>query len=194
MTTPAFSADPPPMPGDAKDWTWVLERPCAECGYVAEDVELAAIAPGIRANVAQWLDILKADPGRLGTRARPDHWSAIEYAAHVRDVFDLYSYRLGLMLEQDGPHYPNWDQDVTAVEKRYHESDPAVLATELAAAGERLAAEFDAVEGDGWERTGFRSDGAAFTVASFARYLLHDPVHHVHDVHTGFAELDAAAG
>ena len=35
---------------------------------------------------------------------------------------------------------------------------------------------------DEWDRTGFRSDGAAFTVATFARYLVHDPIHHLHDV------------
>jgi hypothetical protein len=33
-----------------------------------------------------------------------------------------------------------------------------------------------------WERTGARSDGARFSVDSFARYLIHDPVHHLHDV------------
>jgi hypothetical protein len=33
-----------------------------------------------------------------------------------------------------------------------------------------------------WARTGRRSDGAAFTVESFARYFVHDPVHHLHDV------------
>jgi len=29
---------------------------------------------------------------------------------------------------------------------------------------------------------GRRSDGAVFTVASFARYMVHDPVHHLYDV------------
>jgi len=33
-----------------------------------------------------------------------------------------------------------------------------------------------------WERPGRRSHGAHFTVASFARYLVHDPVHHLADV------------
>jgi hypothetical protein len=36
-----------------------------------------------------------------------------------------------------------------------------------------------------WERDGFRSDGTHFTVSSFARYLLHDPVHHLDDVARG---------
>ena len=43
--------------------------------------------------------------------------------------------------------------------------------------------------GDQWQRTGSRSDGAAFTVATFARYFVHDPVHHLDDVARGFAAL-----
>jgi len=31
-------------------------------------------------------------------------------------------------------------------------------------------------------RPGFRSDGARFTVESFARYFVHDLAHHLHDV------------
>jgi hypothetical protein len=38
------------------------------------------------------------------------------------------------------------------------------------------------VSGDQWQRTGRRSDGACFTVESFARYLVHDAVHHLYDV------------
>ena len=41
-------------------------------------------------------------------------------------------------------------------------------------------------------RTGDRSDGSSFTVDTFARYFLHDPVHHLVDVRTGYADLDRA--
>lgn len=33
-----------------------------------------------------------------------------------------------------------------------------------------------------WNRTGNRSDGAHFTIETFGRYFLHDPVHHPYDV------------
>lgn len=45
-----------------------------------------------------------------------------------------------------------------------------------------LAVRFAAVDGAQWSRTGRRSDGADVTVESFARYLLHDLVHHLQDV------------
>ena len=52
-------------------------------------------------------------------------------------------------------------------------------AGELLARAEELAARFDGVTGSQWDRTGYRSDGAAFTVESFARCLIHDPIHHL---------------
>jgi hypothetical protein len=41
---------------------------------------------------------------------------------------------------------------------------------------------FAAVRDRAWGRTGTRSDGARSTVESFARYFIHDPVHHLYDV------------
>jgi hypothetical protein len=86
------------------------------------------------------------------------------------------------MLTQDGPQFPNWDQDATAVADRYQEQDPAVVARELATAAGVIAAHFDRLALGEWQRTGSRSDGAHFTVESFARYFIHDPVHHLWDV------------
>ena len=56
------------------------------------------------------------------------------------------------------------------------------MAAELAEAAELLAAKFDGVSGEAWQRTGSRSDGAHFTIESFARYFIHDPIHHLYDV------------
>jgi hypothetical protein len=169
-----------PIAPDTKDWTWVLERPCGDCGVDASAFDLSRIGGDIRALAAAWVPVLD----RPDVAVRPDDatWSPLEYACHVRDVLRLYDERLVLMLTEDGPHYVNWDQDETAVTDRYGEQDPAVVASELVAAGEVLAARFDGVADDDWSRTGFRSDGAAFTVETFARYLLHDPRHHLHDV------------
>ena len=134
----------------------------------------------IRANAAAWQAPLTA-PG-AARRPRPDKWSPLEYGCHVRDVFTLYDYRLGLMLTEDDPLYPNWNQDETAVADRYDTQDPATVAGELAGAAETLAARFSALTDDQWTRPGRRSDGARFTVETFARYLVHDPVHHLYDV------------
>jgi hypothetical protein len=97
-------------------------------------------------------------------------------------VLRLYQYRLRLMLTQEGPRFPDWDQDAAAVAERYDQQRPAVVADELTAAAEAIAAQFESLAADEWDRTGTRSDGAWFTVESFSRYFIHDPVHHLYDV------------
>lgn len=169
-----------PITPDTKNWTWVLERACPECGFDASAVNDADIASLLRANAAAWPAVLR----RPDVAVRPDDstWSPLEYAAHVRDVFRLFRTRLELMLSEDDPLYPNWDQDATAIEQRYNEQDPATVSGELLEAGAAIADAFEAVPGDAWHRTGRRGDGARFTVSSFGAYLVHDPVHHLWDV------------
>jgi hypothetical protein len=170
------------VPGDAKDWTWVLNTPCPECGFDASRLSRARFGPALRATGQRWADILTGGGAGLAVRPDPQVWSPLEYACHVRDVYRLFDWRLRRMLDEDGPHFENWDQDVTAVQSRYDRADPATVRTELLEALDVLATRFDGVAGEQWERTGFRSDGATFTVDSFGRYLVHDPLHHLHDV------------
>lgn len=165
---------------DTKDWTWVLARPCPDCGLDTTAVAAPDVAAMLRACAAIWREEL----GREGVRVRRSRstWSALEYGCHVRDVCRRFDDRLGRMLTENNPEFENWDQDATAVADRYGEQDPAAVATELTDAARSLAAHFDDVTGDQWQRTGRRSDGARFTVDTFARYFLHDVVHHLHDI------------
>ncbi len=165
---------------DTKDWTWVLDRPCPECGYAAAPVEVTDVADEIRRNAEVWRLVL-AGPG-ASERPDPHTWSALEYACHVRDVHAIFTERLGLMLAEDGPRFPNWDQDVAAVEQRYDLADPAAVALDLVAAASVVADRYDAVPAAAHDRPGYRSDGSEFTVATLARYHLHDVVHHAWDV------------
>jgi hypothetical protein len=93
------------------------------------------------------------------------------------------------MLNEDDPRFENWDQDETALAERYREQDPLVVGQEIIVAAAELAALYDTVGADQWHRPGLRSDGAPFTVESFGRYFLHDPVHHLVDVRRGFDDL-----
>lgn len=182
--------DQPPVPGDTKDWTWVLERPCPECGFDTTTVQPRDVPALLAGQVEAWLPVLaRAD---VRDRPQPQTWSPLEYACHVRDVYRLFAQRLALMLAEDDPLFANWDQDATAVAERYHEQRPEQVAQDLAAAGRGLAAAFAAVGERGWARTGRRSDGASFTVATLARYLLHDPAHHLWDVAAGQAGAASA--
>ena len=158
----------------------MLRRPCPECGLDTSSFAREDIPGMIRANAAAWQPALAA-PG-VADRPRPDKWSPLEYGCHVRDVLRLYDYRLSLMLTQDDPLFPNWDQDETAVAEQYGAQDPSAVAAGLAEAAEAIATRFASVQGGQWSRPGRRSDGAVFCVETFGRYLVHDPVHHLYDV------------
>lgn len=86
------------------------------------------------------------------------------------------------MLANEGAAFANLDQDATAVERRYDLEDPRHVSRDSRSAGQWLATRFDGVTGRDWSRTGLRSDGKSFTVATFAVYVVHDPLHHLWDV------------
>ncbi|MCU1601313.1 MAG: DinB family protein [Frankiales bacterium] len=165
---------------DTKDWTWVLRRPCPECGFDAAAVQPSDVGPHLRQAALDLCDALRRPDAAV--RPDPARWSPLEYACHVRDVYRLYLTRLDLMLGQDDPLFANWDQDQTAVTERYDLQDAALVARELAEATDALTSRYAGLAGDAWDRTGRRSDGATFTVRTFSQYLVHDPVHHVWDV------------
>jgi hypothetical protein len=178
---PAPEPDGPAVPEpDAKDWTWVLDSPCPDCGFDAATIDRARIGALVRETSTSWQQALSGGEVRL----RPDRttWSVLEYGAHCRDVYLVFGERLRLMMTEDDPQFANWDQDATAVEKRYWEGDPNVVAAELAHAAAAAADGFDAVGGEQWARTGRRSNGSVFTVETLGKYFLHDLVHHLHDV------------
>jgi len=168
---------------DTKDWTWVLERPCRECGFDAASFGRDEIGSRLRDNAAIWRIELVSGDGRV--RSNESRWSVLEYACHVRDVFRIFDERLSLMQSRDDPLFANWDQDATADADRYDLQDPAVVGPELSSAAETLATRMDGIREDEWTRPGRRSNGSVFTIESLSRYLLHDCVHHLWDVQTG---------
>jgi DinB family protein len=168
---------------DTKDWTWVISQRCAECGFDPSATSHTDVAGHIRTDAAKWPQRLSRPD--VTERPRPTVWSPLEYGCHVRDVHRIYHERVRLMLDEDQPHFPNWDQDATAVEDDYGSQDPTVVAAELVDAAAAMADTYERVPPDAWSRRGHRSNGSEFTVASIAIYHLHDIVHHAHDVDHG---------
>jgi len=166
------------IPPDTKDWTWVLERRCEECGLEAGAVEAAEVPGRLRAAVPLWRVALASPTVRQ--RPRPTVWAPLEYAAHARDVQRLMLGRLRLVLAEEDPVFPDWDQDAAATD--YLGLDPAQVAGELARSAEELASAAAALRPEELDRPGRRSDGARFTARSLLQYCLHEVEHHLHDV------------
>ena len=75
-----------------------------------------------------------------------------------------------------------WAQDAPATEKESWGANPhvtAILVKERAAAAAEAWSE---PEGEQWDWPGVRSNGSRFTARTLGTYLVHDLVHHLHDV------------
>ena len=165
---------------DDKDWTWVLQQACPDCGFDVGTVAGRQVAAWLRTNAFRWPAVFERADVRV--RPEPKVWSPLEYGCHVRDVCRVFESRVNLMRSQVDPVFESWNQDAAAIAGAYGDQDVAVVSGELSAAAESAAAAFDRVGEDDWQRTGRRGNGSVFTIETLGQYFLHDLTHHLHDV------------
>ncbi len=163
---------------------------CEECGFDYEALDPAEAPAAIRSFAKRYraplTRFLKGEDGDAIVRERsaPEVWSALEYAAHVRDVFENYGRWIRQCLAEDDPVLEGPAPDELAAERRYNEDDPVAVADALAANAERLAATVEAVPADGWDRSGSRR-GEERSVRLMTRRAVHEGSHHLLDIGRG---------
>ena len=181
---PVDPADPI-MP-DTKDWTWTTQRSCAGCGFDASTVAADQLPELVRALTRPWARV-----ALLHERPEPSTWSPLEYACHVHDVLEVFAGRFELILAEEDPLLPNWDQDQAAITGAYPAQEPAEVGAGISTWTEALVEQLRRYQGSDWDRSTRRSDGASFTALTLGRYLAHDLAHHLHDVGAGGAGAPA---
>ena len=160
---------------------------CEECGFdpatVTGAVATEAVAGFGRRYRAPLTRFLPGEDGSAILRARPapDAWSAIEYAAHVRDVFGLFDRRVSQILTGGRPELEVIDHAAAVNDGRYAELDSVIVADALAAAADAFAERLASVTGDGWSRWGTR-EGEPRTVLDIAQRAVHEGNHHLLDI------------
>ena len=168
------------------------ERPfvCEECGFDAgtiSDAELVtacgSFARRFRAPLTRFL------PGEDGLatvrrRPAPEVWSALEYAAHTRDVLAFYRERVERVLAEDRPTLHAVGFGSRPEEETANEEEPTAVADGVAAEATALAELLGGLGEAEWERVGLASDGsgAERTVRELARRAVHDASHHLLDI------------
>jgi hypothetical protein len=102
----------------------------------------------------------------------------------MRDVVAIWNWMLKQALATDRPQFPVPDPDTAdqaAAQGDYASLDPTVVAGELEANAERMAARLAAVEGEDWTRAVLFGD-EELTVLDIANKILHECHHHLQDI------------
>jgi hypothetical protein len=106
----------------------------------------------------------------------------IEYVGHTADGVGWYDERIIAVLEHDRPQFAPFDWDVFTDQRRYDLRPMSDLLDAVEQQCQSLARRLDALDDEGWMRTGIGSDGGDRTVLALARRAVHELHHHLYDV------------
>jgi hypothetical protein len=167
----------------------VEHETCEACGFDGADYDDAALLAQLRALGPAWSALLADAGDELRARPAPEVWSAIEYAAHSRDITLLHGFGVEQALTRDEPVFPGVDEGLAdAAAASYASSEPGEVAAALDTAARRLAEQADAAGTDAWSR-GITLGDARSDVRRMLEHALHDSTHHLADVERGFVQL-----
>jgi len=167
---------------------------CEACGFDGGRLDDAALLEAIRELAPQWRALISSAGDEL--RVRPDEgvWSALEYAAHSRDITALHVAGVELALTGEEPTLPPFADDaVDAAAVGYAELDPGEVVDALEDAANRLAGAAETAGPDTWTR-GLTIGEARNDVRRMLEHSLHDSVHHLDDVERGLDTLRGSPG
>jgi hypothetical protein len=164
---------------------------CEACGFDGAVYTDSALLDALRSLPESWRQQLVAAGAELRTRPEPETWSAIEYAAHSRDITALHAYGVEQALTRDEPTFPAIADDlVDTAAVGYADADPDEVLQALEVAAERLARLADDAGVDAWTR-GVTVGETRSDVRRLIEHALHDSRHHLDDVERGLASLYA---
>lgn len=130
-----------------------MTDPCTGCGY-AYDLRRAATAGGdIRGLAAEVVVLLSNKAIDVRSRARPDVWSPLEYACHLRDVLVVQRERVLAARRMNGVDCASMGREERAEHDGYNEQDPTEVARQLADAAALFSNVLARFSADDWDRT-----------------------------------------
>jgi ubiquinone/menaquinone biosynthesis C-methylase UbiE len=170
----------------------VVHERCDQCGFDGARYDDDTLVATIRGLGPQWQALLAEAGAELRARPEPDVWSALEYAAHSRDITALHAFGVELAIREDEPVVPAIDGD-TLIEQAaagYTAEDPDEVAAAVVREATRLADAADSVGPSGWTR-GIVIGDRRSPIRALLEHALHDSLHHVDDVERGLRRLRA---
>jgi len=162
---------------------------CRACGFDGSRYDVQELTAALRGLGPRWnLLLVEAGPN-IRRRPEPTVWSALEYAAHSRDITALHVFGVEQALTQDEPVYSSISDDlVDSAASTYLEADPNDVGSELAGQASLLADVAEAAGTAKWSR-GLTIGDSRSDVRRLLEHALHDSLHHLNDVEVGLTRL-----
>jgi hypothetical protein len=165
---------------------------CAACGFDGGRYDDALLVGELRMLGSRWRGLLATAGPQLRVRPESEVWSAIEYAAHSRDITALHVFGVEQALTLDEPAFPAIaaDELVESAAATYHDAEPGEVLEALEQHADRLAQLADDADSEAWSR-GLTIGDDRSDVRRLLEHALHDSQHHLADVQNGFSRLRA---
>ena len=162
---------------------------CDACGFDGAGYSDSQLLDSVRGLGGRWQQLLAAAGEHLRTRPAPATWSAIEYAAHSRDITRLHVFGVEQALIRDEPAFPPISDDlVDDAATGYGSADPGEVGDELSTAALRLVQLAEDAGFDRWNR-GLTVGEVRSDVRRLLEHALHDSRHHLDDVERGLSAI-----
>ena len=163
-----------------------VER-CDECGFDPADLRPDDTAIAVRSFVRRYQTPLSRglageDLDAVVRRApAPGVWSALEYAAHVRDVFQVFDDRIRCAMAGREPSEPvvDWEARVARASPTLSRT---VVVDEIADAAGTLATTLAELTPAEWQLSTRTGRGQEVPAHELARIAVHEGGHHLLDV------------
>ena len=165
---------------------------CDACGFEGADFDDNSLLAALRDLGPRWTSVLVESGPELRVRPASDVWSAIEYAAHSRDITALHVFGVEQALTADEPTFPAIDGDdlIQSAAATYDDEDPDEVVAALEAGANRMAQLAEAAGSGAWSR-GLTVGESRMDVRRLLEHALHDSRHHLDDVERGLTALRA---
>jgi len=163
---------------------------CDGCGFDAAEYTHQDLFGTLRAVSPMWRTMTEAMPSSvLGARPAPHTWSALEYAAHSRDISEAMGRLLHFTLTRDDPRLDGPPPEPPTPSPA-GSMDETIAALEASVA--RLHDRAVKLADDDWARTVVIGEEEV-DVEWIVGHAVHDATHHLRDVGRGLAALGAGA-
>ena len=163
---------------------------CAACGFDGGAFDGAGLLDALCGLGPSWTALLDGAGGLLRVRPEPGTWSAIEYAAHSRDITELHRWAVAEALTGTEPVLPGVEGDalIESAASDYGTADPGAVVAALATAATGMADAARSAGEPAWH-LGLTIGASRSSVRRLLEHALHDSTHHLDDVTRGLATL-----